>query len=817
MAHVPLVPIGSRREHCSDERTFEENLKSHTRLDSQLARRRREVHAGWGTKYADRVHARGKLTARERLATLLDPGTRDYEMGTFVNYNVEFGGKALTCPGAGVITTFGRVQGRWCMIIANDNTVASGSWWPLTPEKIERAQTMALRLRLPTIYLVDCSGLFLPEQSRSFPGPTGAGHIFKKNSELSAAGVPQLAGVFGDCIAGGGYMPIISDRVYMTEQAYMVIAGAALIKGAKSQKITSLDIGGPEVHVHVSACADARVPDDETLIAALRAEVDRLPSSGSDYYRAGRSAIDPTYDTSEISGIMPADQRVSYDASEILARLCDQSLFWELMPHTGREMIVGVGRVGGLYAGFVINRQGLIDDPLRPGTPKPAGILYREGIAKVSAFSRACNDDGIPLIWLQDVAGFDVGSEAENQGLLGFGSSLIYSNSTNEVPMFTVLLRKASGAGYYALAGMPYDPVVQLSTCIARQSVMEGRTLAVATYNTKLDDNFEIVTDDPQTRESIVRGMNQVASKIEADMDPYVSARQMDTDEIVCLSELRAYLSALVDMSYQGIGYRRVKNPRIWSLHDLHLLSGGGHAAHAKQGANGGRSGAREGERADARQRHTATSTGFVAGIETADEASTDETCVAVTSPGVGIWCNAPLPGTYLPRGSSLGLLEVLGRSFTLELPPDVGGIVIDHGANLTGRSPVARENVDFGCVLLRLRASTPSLDVGPNKEATEDEDEDEDAAALVFRSPSAGRLHRRPHPDSPPYVEEGGSVRRGDTVALIEVMKTFTRIIYQGNGLPERASIVRVLVDDDADVQTGAVILELRDLGDLA
>ena len=191
------------------------------------------------------------------------------------------------------------------MVIANDNTVASGSWWPQTPEKIERAQTMALRLRLPTIYLVDCSGLFLPEQSRSFPGATGAGHIFKMNSLLSAAGVPQIAGVFGDCIAGGGYMPIISDRVYMTEQAYMVIAGAALIKGAKSQHITSLDIGGPEVHVHQSGCADVRVPDDEIALACIRREVAKLPSSGADFYRHGRGAVEPRHAATSWPGCIP--------------------------------------------------------------------------------------------------------------------------------------------------------------------------------------------------------------------------------------------------------------------------------------------------------------------------------------------------------------------------------------------------------------------------------------------------------------------------------------------------------------------------------
>ncbi|TPV94316.1 MAG: propionyl-CoA carboxylase [Myxococcales bacterium FL481] len=573
MALVPLVPVGSPRAQLVDDRMYRENRSAIGEREEQLAARRREVAAGWGPKYIDRVHQKGKLTARERVAALVDAESRVFEVGTFVNYGQTYGDNDLRCPGAGVVTAFARVEGRWCMVIANDNTVASGSWWPKTPEKIERAQTMALRLRVPTIYLVDCSGLFLPEQSRSFPGATGAGHIFKKNSELSAAGVPQLAGVFGDCIAGGGYMPIISDRVYMTERAYMVIAGAALIKGAKSQTITSLDIGGPEVHVHASGCADARVPDDETLIDALRAEVRRLPSSGADFHRHGTQSIAPLYPSDELAGLLSPDQRVAYAAEEVLARLCDQSLLWEVMPERGHEVIVGVGRVGGLYAGFVANRQGLIEDPMAPGQPKPAATLYRDGIAKIAAFSRACNDDGIPLIWLQDIAGFDVGAEAEARGLLGYGSSLIYSNSTNDVPMFTVLLRKASGAGYYAMAGLPYDPVVQLSTCIARQSVMEGRTLAIATYRTKLDDDFEIVAQDEEERARIVDGMNKVAAKIDADMDPYVSARQMDTDEIVTFGELRGYLEALVEASYQNPGYRRIKNPRIWSLHDLSALT----------------------------------------------------------------------------------------------------------------------------------------------------------------------------------------------------------------------------------------------------
>lgn len=575
MAHVPVAPIGRARKSFLDDATFASNQDAITQREGLLRTRRAEVAAGWGDEYTGRVHAKGKLTARERLTMLADAGSRTFEVGTFVNYGLEFGDGKQKCPGAGVVTAFAQIHGRWCMVIANDNTVASGSWWPKTPEKIERAQTMALRLRLPTVYLVDCSGLFLPEQSRSFPGGTGAGHIFKMNSLLSSNGVPQLAGVFGDCIAGGGYMPLISDRVYMTEQAYMVIAGAALIKGAKSQKITSLDIGGPEVHVHASRCADVRVPDDETLIAMLRADVAKLPGSAAAYYRGDMGPIDPLHGAAELGGIMPVDHREAYDASEVLARLVDQSLLWEVMPSVGEEMMCGIGRVGGLWTGFVINRQGLVGDPMRPGSRRPASILYRAGIAKISAFSRACNDDGIPLVWLQDIAGFDIGHEAERQGLLGYGSNLIYTNSTNAVPMFTVLLRKASGAGYYAMAGLPYDPVVQLSTTISRLSVMEGRTLAIATYNTKLDDDFQIMTTDPAERAKIEAGMRAVESRIEGDMDPYVAARQMDTDEIVELGELRDWLTVLVEASYQATGHRRIKNSRIWSMHDLAMLSEG--------------------------------------------------------------------------------------------------------------------------------------------------------------------------------------------------------------------------------------------------
>ena len=571
MAFLPLSPLGAPLADSVDGATAAARLGENAARDAALADKQAVVRAGWGADAADRVHEKGKLTTWERLRRLADPGTDILPVCSYVNWGRSFRGSKKLAPGAGVVTAFVQVEGRWVVVIANDNTVASGSWWPLSPEKIERAQTMALQLKVPVVYLVDCSGLFLPEQALSFPGRTGAGHIFRMNSVLAASGVPQIAGVFGDCIAGGGYMPIISDRVYMTESAYMVIAGAALIKGAKSQHLTSLDIGGPEVHVHQSACADERVPDDPTALEMIRREVARLPTSAAPFYRHGAQAAPPRFDAAELGALLPGDHRHIYDVRQLLGRLVDESLFCDVMADRGTEMVCGVGRVNGLWCGFIANNVMPTPHPDRPGEMRGGGILYRDGIAKISAFSRACNEDGLPIVWLQDIAGFDIGVEAEALGLLGYGSSLIYTNSTNTVPMFTVLLRKASGAGYYAMAGLPYHPVVQLSTPLTRQAVMEGRTLAIAAFNTKLDDNFEIASPDPDERAKVAQAMADTASRIEADMDPIGAAARMDTDEVVPLGDLRRYLEALVEMAWQTP--RRVRNPRIWSLHDLVLLS----------------------------------------------------------------------------------------------------------------------------------------------------------------------------------------------------------------------------------------------------
>ncbi|MBX2801170.1 MAG: propionyl-CoA carboxylase [Myxococcales bacterium] len=753
MARFTLHPIGSELGAAVGPDEAERNATHMASLDDALAADVDTVRRGWGDKYVDRVHAKGKMTAWERIDSLKDEGAELFCLGTFVNWGREFEGSRRPSPGAGVITGITRVAGRLTVVVANDNTVASGAWWPLTPEKIQRAQQVALRLRLPIVYLVDCSGLFLPEQSNSFAGPTGAGHIFTMNARLADAGVPQVAAVFGDCIAGGGYMPIISDHVVMTEQAYMVIAGAALIKGAKSLHLTSLDIGGPEVHVHQSRCADERAPDDDTAIRIVRQTLQRLPGSAADFYRYGASAQQPRFAPEELAKLFPQDPRQAYDVEQVIARLVDGSLFHEFLPDVGREMVTGVARVGGLWVGLIANRQGIVDEP---GIGRRAGgVLYREGIAKISTFSRACGEDGIPVVWLQDISGFDIGVQAEHLGLLGFGSNLIYGNSTQPVPFFTVLLRKASGAGFYAMSGIPYEPVVQLSTPMTRLAVMEGRTLAIAAFNSKLDDDFEIRTTDPEERAQIEAGMAETAARIDRDMDPMRAASVMDTDEVVPVSQLRGWLECLVEAAWQQTGYRRTKNPRIWSLHEIEVLA-------APRRALGMRT----------------------------DAALLRED--SVCAPTVGTFQAQVSAGATVTAGSLLGVIRQAGSSVSIVAPDGASGMAVDIADG---------EWVDRGVPLLVLRAASASEAVA--------EAASEDAASqgvpedvTVVRADTDGLFFARPDPAAPSFVAVGGTVEPSATLGLVEVMKTFTPLRSPCAGV-----VRRVLVSDGDSVQSGQAL----------
>ena len=757
MAHVPLNPIGKALGEILNSDEAAENRGRMDTLDQELAKKKQRSREGWGAKYVERVHAKGKWTASERIEHLKDPDAAFHELGSLVNWGVEFEGSKRAAPGAGVFTGVTRVHARWVVVIANDNTVASGAWWPRTPEKIQRAQQLAMRLGLPVVYLVDCSGLFLPEQSRSFPGLHGAGHIFTYNARLADAGVPQVAGVFGDCIAGGGYMPIISDRVVMTESAYMVIAGAALIRGAKAQNLTSLGIGGAEVHVHASGCADERVPDDPAAIALIRDEVGKLPTSGAEFYRHGRAPAEPRYDAADLASIFPSDPRHGYDIEEVVARLVDGSLFHEVLGHCGREVYTGLGRVGGLWVGLIGNRQGVFEEP---GLGKrPGGVLYREGIAKLTTFVRTCADDGVPVIWLQDVSGFDIGVEAERQGLLGYGSNLIYTNSTHSAPVFTVLLRKASGAGYYAMAGMPYEPILQLATPMTRLAVMEGSTLAIAAFNSKLDDDFEIATDNPEERAQIEAGMAGVAGRIEEDMCPARAASRMDVDEVVPVTDLREWVTCLVEMSWQSTSRRRTKNPRIWSLHDLNVLTSRAPAA----------SGLQELKRRDE----------------------------SLALPLSGDWEPMVLTGQGLVKGCVVGYLQQGRQRYELTAPESAAGWVVASIASGGGKG--------VGDLVVELRREDGTASYSPEG-ATEDAPGEAPDGVTVVRAETEGVVYLSPKPGAPPFVAPEQFVGHRATVALVEVMKTFGSVRAPHDGV-----VAKVLVADGEAVAAGDALIWLR------
>jgi biotin carboxyl carrier protein len=459
---------------------------------------------------------------------------------------------------------------------------------------------------------------------------------------------------------------------------------------------------------------------------------------------------------------VPVDHRVAYDPREVIARLVDGSLFWELWPDLGHEVVVGVARIGGLYAGVMINDSRLIPHPDEP-RKRPGGILYKHGIAKLAQFSRACEADGIPLVWVQDVSGFDIGEDAERLGLLGYGSSLIYANSTQRAPFMTVLLRRASGAGYYAMSGRPYDPALQVSTPLSRLSVMEGRTLAIASFRTKLDEDFEIATQDPDERAEIQRRMKEVEDRIEGDMDPYAAACRMDTDEIVTVGELRATVAEFVELTYQATGHRTVKNPRIWSLHDLAAL-----APAAVQ----------------------------TLPCRTGEHAEGDGT--PVLSPAVGVVTGLPPQGTAVVPGMPLGRLERVAGAVTLLAPEGVAGVV---------SGPPKQGPVSYGEALLVLDAVDGAL---PMPAATTEAPSGE----LVVRAPQAGRFYHRPSPERPVYVNAGDEITAGQTLGLIEVMKTFFQVRLgdpDTGAAPKRARAVRHLVEHGAEVAQGQPLLELE------
>jgi acetyl-CoA carboxylase carboxyltransferase component len=452
--------------------------QAHLRLlVEQLRKLEDRLREGGGTARIERQHRAGKMTARERIAGLLDPGASFLEIGLLVAYD-QYDGQA---PAAGVVTGLGRIEGRIAVVVANDATVKAGSWWPETITKILRAQEIAMRNRLPIVYLVDSAGVNLPYQDGIFPGKYGAGRIFYYNSIMRRKlRIPQVAAVMGPCIAGGAYLPALSDVIIMVEgTSFMGLGGPNLVKGATGQVIDSEPLGGARLHTAISGVAHYMASDDADCLRRIRQRLREMDGA-----RPAPAPTAPARDAADIYGVLPADHRLPYDMEEVIFRLIDAGDYSEFQPEYAPEMLCATARLSGRPVSIIANRRGFLR---AEGRPRIGGIIYTESARKVAYFVETSERLGQPLLYLQDVSGFMVGPEAEREGIIRAGAEMVETMSCATVPKIVLTLNHASGAGYYAMAGQGFDPNFTFSWPTARIGVMEGDSAVVALYSGELE------------------------------------------------------------------------------------------------------------------------------------------------------------------------------------------------------------------------------------------------------------------------------------------------------------------------------------------
>jgi 3-methylcrotonyl-CoA carboxylase beta subunit len=440
-----------------------------SRLVDQLHKLEERLRLGGGPAKIDKQHRAGKLTARERILKLLDPDTYFQEIGLLIAYD-RYEGQA---PAAGVVTVAGAIEGRPAVVVANDATVKAGAWWPETIHKILRAQEIAMRNRVPIVYLVDSAGVNLPYQDGIFPGQYGAGRIFYYNSLMRRKlRVPQIAAVMGPCIAGGAYLPALSDVIIMVEgTSFMGLGGPNLVKGATGQVVDSESLGGAKMHTGVSGVAHYMAKDDEECLSMIRRRFRDLPPG---------STSEETRIAADIYSIVPADHRLPYEIEQIIARIFDPEDYVEFQPAHAPEMLCANARLAGRPVALIANRRGFLK-------PRIGGIIYTESARKVSYFVETADRLGLPLIYLQDVSGFMVGPDAEASGIIRAGAEMVESMSCATVPKIVLTINHASGAGYYAMAGQGFDPNFTFSWPTARIGVMEGDSAIQALYSVELE------------------------------------------------------------------------------------------------------------------------------------------------------------------------------------------------------------------------------------------------------------------------------------------------------------------------------------------
>jgi acetyl-CoA carboxylase carboxyltransferase component len=522
-------------------------------LAEELRELRSVLVLGGGEERIRRQHDQGKWTARERIARLLDDGSPWVELGLLVAYD-QYDGQA---PAAGVVTGVGVAEGREIVVVANDATVKAGSWWPETIKKMLRAQEVAMRCRIPIVYLVDSAGVNLPYQGGVFPGQYGAARIFYYNSIMRHfLRIPQLAAVMGPCIAGGAYLPALSDVILMVEgTSFMGLGGPNLVKGATGQTVEAEELGGARVHTEVSGVAHYKVADDEACVAKLRVLITELPHASAAGPRAGSGAdageaTSGARNATDLYDLLPEDHRRPYDMGEVLATILDDGGWDEFQPGHAAEMICGTGFLGGMPVGVIANARTVINDD-RPGPPRLGGIVYTESAEKVAFFIDTMNRHGTPLLFVQDVAGFMVGPEAEHSGIIRAGARFVEAMATATVPKLVLTLNHASGAGYYAMAGQGFDPDFILSLPTGRMGVMEGESAIMALFGRQLD---ELKAAGSVPDEDLSTRLDEVRADYDRQLDAKFAAARGFVDEIVLPEEIRPALILLLKAALNNPG-----------------------------------------------------------------------------------------------------------------------------------------------------------------------------------------------------------------------------------------------------------------------
>jgi 3-methylcrotonyl-CoA carboxylase beta subunit len=497
------------------------------------------LREGGGAARVAKMHAKGQLAPRERVTQLCDPDAPWCEIGLLIAHD-RYGGEA---PAAGVITGVGVVAGREVVIVANDATVKAGAWWPETITKILRAQEIAMRQRIPIIYLVDSAGVNLPYQEGVFPGQYGAARIFYYNSLMRRyLHVPQISAVMGSCIAGGAYLPALSDVIFMVEgTSFMGLGGPNLVKGATGQSVDGETLGGARTHTATSGVAHYLATTDADCLEQMRAYIGRLPRS------AGRrpamvAPVPPRTDTDALEAVLPNDHRMSYDMRHILDGLLDGGQFDEFQPAIAGEMMCGHARIEGFPVAVIANQRGVIKG--RPGErPRFGGIVYAESAEKVAEFIEIANREGLPILFVQDVSGFMVGVEAEHEGIIRAGARFVEAMATTVVPKLVLTINHASGAGYYAMAGQGFDPDFILSWPTGRMAVMEGDSAVVAVHGNAINKAQQ---DKRPLDEDTQQAIEAMRADYEVHIDARYAAARGHVDAIITPAETRAQLSFLL-------------------------------------------------------------------------------------------------------------------------------------------------------------------------------------------------------------------------------------------------------------------------------